>query len=183
MSLRLALFRRFVPGRVRLRLLDELAVVTAAGFGCPPPVWSGLPFSARLNDYARFTANRAEALLARDDRAALEAAMDRLRAGATVLGARARRQLGVRSTSEALEALALLYREIGIEMKRVGPGEIVVTRCLFAGVYNEPVCRVVGALDEGIAAGLTAGGRLSFDERLTAGASCCRAHLQLRSCG
>ena len=177
MSLRLALLRRGMTASMRLSLLDELALVTAKGFGSPPPRWNGSSFEARLHEYARFTAGQAEALLAKGDPGALEAATARLRFGATELGARARRQLGLKSTSDALEALTVLYREIGIEMSRAEPGKIMVHRCLFAGYFSEPVCRVVGALDEGIAAGLSDGGRLRFDERLTSGAASCRAQL------
>ena len=179
MSLRLALLRRGMTASMRLGLLDELALVTAKGFGSPPPRWSGSSFEARLHEYARFTAGQAEALLAESDPDALEAAMTRLRFGATELGARARRQLGLKSTSDALEALIVLYREIGIEMTCAEPGKIVVHRCLFAGYFSEPACRVVGALDEGIAAGLSDGGQLRFHERLTSGAACCRAQLDV----
>jgi hypothetical protein len=163
--------------RVRLRLLDELALVTANGFGSPPPRWSGASFEARLHEYARFTAGQAEALLAEGDPGAIETSMTHLRCGATELGARARRQLGLRSRRDALEALTVFYREIGVDMSCVAPAGIVVHRCLFADYFSEPVCRVVGALDEGIAAGLSDGGRLRFDERLSSGATSCRAHL------
>jgi hypothetical protein len=175
-SLRLRLLRRGLTASMRLSLLDELAAVTAAGFGSSPPQWQGATFEERLREYARFTAGRAETLLAQDDPAALAAAQARLRAGAEGLGAKARRSLGLSSTSDALDALAVLYQEIGIEMSRVAPGDVVVTRCLFAERFSEPVCRVVGALDDGMAAGLAGGGRLDFGERLTAGAACCRAH-------
>jgi hypothetical protein len=176
-SLRLKLLRRGMTASMRLSLLDELAVVTAEGFGCPPLQWRGSAFEERLHEYARFTAEQAEALLAENDPDALEAARTRLRSGATGLGARARRQLGLKNRSDALEALAVLYQGIGIEMSCVAPGELVVGTCLFADYFSEPVCRVVGALDEGMAAGLSDGGRLRFDERLTSGAACCRAHL------
>lgn len=180
MSLRLALLRRGMPASMKRALLDDLAAVTAAGFGSPPPAWAGLSFEARLDRYARCTAAQAEALLAGDDAAAVEAAAARLRRGAAELGARARRQLGVRSTQDALEALAVLYGQIGIDARRAGCGEILVSRCLFADHFSEPVCRVVGALDEGIAAGLSGGARLHFVERLTAGDVCCRASLDRR---
>jgi hypothetical protein len=178
MSWRMALLGRAMPAGLRLKLLDELASVTAHGFGSPPLTWDGLSFDARLDRYARFTAQRAEALLAEQDAAAVDAAMMRLRSGAAELGARTRRRLGVKSEADALEALAVLYRQIGIDMDCSVPGEITVSRCLFAAYFTEPVCRVVGALDEGMAAGLTGGSRLDFIERLTAGGERCRACLR-----
>jgi hypothetical protein len=177
MGLRLRLLEVALPLGLRLWLLDELARVTAEGFGSPRPLWAGLPFETRLTGYARFTAEQAEALLAGGDEAAVEATAARLRRGAAELGAKARRRLAVRDGADALRALAVLYRQIGIEVSTTGPGEMVVGRCLFADYFSEPVCRVVAALDEGIAAGLSGGARLEFVERLTAGAPHCRARL------
>jgi hypothetical protein len=189
MTLRLALIRRAAPERLKSRLLDELALVTAEGFGCPRPQWTGRRFDARLAEYERFTAANAEELLARHDAAATDAARERLHRGAVRLGGTLRRQLGVRSDEEALEALAVLYHHLGIEMEvdRHGseadrfdsevdrPGGLVVTRCRFASSFSEPVCGLVAGLDEGIAAGLSGGGRLEFVERITGGSACCRA--------
>jgi hypothetical protein len=175
--LRLALLKVALPAGLRLRLLDDLALVTAEGFGSPAPSWAGLPFETRLTAYARFAAEQAEALLAGHDEAAVDAVAARLRGGAAELGATARRRLGVRSAADALSALAVLYHQIGIEASTSGPGEIVVGRCLFADYFSEPVCRLVAALDEGLAAGLTNGARLEFVERLTGGAPHCRARL------
>jgi hypothetical protein len=174
MSLRLRLFERGVPTRLKLKLLGELAHVTAEGFGCPPPEWSGREFEERLIDYACFTAAHAQRLLAQNDAAAADAARARLRSGAARLGAKLRRQLGLRRDDDALAVLALLYHHLGIEMT-TAPDEIVVTQCLFATFFDERVCGLVAGLDEGMAAGLSGGGRLEFVERITGGSTCCRA--------
>ena len=55
-----------------------------------------------------------------------------------------------------------------------------MTRCFFAGYYTEPVCGIIGALDDGMADGLFGGAALEFSERLTGGGLCCRATLRLR---
>jgi hypothetical protein len=178
MSLRLALARRRPPAALRRLLLDELAAVTAEGFGCPPPRWSGRAVETRLIDYARFTADQTEIVLAANDSVALASTTDTLRLLATGLGARARRWLGVRTASDALEALALLYRAIGIDA-RVEHGALRVRTCVFADHYTERACRVMAAMDEGIFAGLSAGGRLGFDKRMTASAAWCSAHLDV----
>lgn len=175
MSLRLALLEHWVPAPLKASLLDELSLVTAEGFGCVRPAWSGRGFETRLHDYARFTAACAEGVLAGDDAAAAGVVKERLRAGATQLGTKLRRQLGVRRGDDAPRALAMLYHHLGIEMTFDPAGELVVTRCLFSASFSEPVCGLVSGLDEGMAAGLSGGGHLEFVERITGGSPCCRA--------
>jgi hypothetical protein len=175
MTLRLALVKHVAPERLKMSLLDELALVTADGFGCARPPWTGERFQARLSEYARFTATTAEDLLAEHDAAAMDAVRQRLRRGAARLGGKLRRQLGVRSHDDAVDALAVLYHHLGIEMRAGRPGEIVVTRCRFSASFSEAVCCLVAGLDEGMAAGLSGGGSLEFVERISAGSPCCRA--------
>jgi hypothetical protein len=177
-TVRLALLEHWVPTRLKLTLLDELALVTAEGFDCPPPKWSGPRFERRLTDYTRFTATCAAELLATHDDALTHAARTRLRGGATRLGAKLRDRLGLRGSDDALGALALLYRHLGIETEARATGELVVTSCLFSASFSEQVCCLVAGLDEGMAAGLSGGGRLEFVERITAGDTCCRARFE-----
>jgi hypothetical protein len=61
---------------------------------------------------------------------------------------------------------------------RVSHGEITVRRCPFSDVYSVEVCRLVGALDSGLLAGLSGGDRLEFTQRITEGAPCCLARLR-----
>jgi len=180
--LRLALLRWASPGFVKRRLLDELARATAAGFGVAPPAWRGRAFDARLAQYAGFTSAEAERVLAAGDRTGVEVVERDLRLQAVELGAQVRRRLRLRS-AEAVDSLAVLYRHIGIELSREKGGDLVVSRCLFAHYFSEPVCRMVGALDDGLAAGLSGGGGLEFTERITGGAACCRAGFSARGSG
>lgn len=166
--------RTFVPC-VKLQMLDELAQVTARGFETDVPEWQGRTFSSRVVEYAEFTAQQAGLLLSGGDDAEIEAAKDRLRSVATQLGVSLRAVLGVRNPEEAFEALALLYTQIGIEMDGGPSGEVTVGRCFFADYYDDRVCRVVEALDQGLVAGLFDGASLEFSERLTEGRPCCRA--------
>jgi len=221
MSVRLALLQRLLPTFVKLRILDELTRITAEGFAAEVPHWTGRLFDDRVRAYAEFTAREAGRLVADADHAAIEAAQERLRRGATNLGAKVRRDLGFRRPDEAFAALKLLYHQIGIEVtggpagspagdasparRPVGAGdgdlgaagdsaaaaagapglggdpvadEITVTRCFFADYYTEPVCRVIAALDAGLAAGLFGGASFEFTQRLTEGKPCCRAILR-----
>jgi hypothetical protein len=177
MSLRLSLLSLAFPKKLRLRMLDELAQVTARGFETKLPGWRGASFDSRVTEYALFTAREAGVLVDAGDEAAIAAARDRLHAGARQLGERLRRRLGVRDVDEAFAAFQLLYRQIGIEVIAGPPGDIRVRRCFFARHYTESVCGIVSALDQGLVAGLFAGALLEFQERLTGGGACCRATL------
>jgi hypothetical protein len=211
MSLRLALFRYLPAEMVRRRILVELAQATAEAFGATPPTRHGAPSEARLAAYTDFTAAEAGRLV-RDgpapDETVTNTAKERLYQRATELGSVLRRRLGIRRPEEALEALKLLYHQIGIEVTgRIAsdasgasgdnagaPGDaygasagaggtsadIQVTRCFFAGYYTEPVCRLMGALDAGVADGLFGGASLEFSERMTDGSFCCRAVIKTR---
>jgi len=177
-DLRLILAGRVLLPRVKRRMLDELACVTAEGFDTAAPEWMGESFDVRLSDYARFTAEQAGRLVAAGDDSATEAAKERLRSGATRLGASLRRALGVRRSDEAFAALRLTYRQIGIEIDGEPSGMFTVSRCFFAGYYDPRVCGVVEALDQGLVAGLFDGWALEFSERLTEGRPCCRAFVR-----
>jgi hypothetical protein len=174
-NVRLWLLERRTPPWLKRRLLDDLARITAEAFGGSRPQWRSRGFEDRLQQYATFSAAAAGGLLAGGDQAAGAAARARLCTAAIDLGASLRRRLGVRSFEDALRALSLLYRHIGIDLRPAGPADVEVTRCSFAGVYDERVCELMSALDEGVAAGLSAGRQLRFTQRLSGGASCCRA--------
>jgi hypothetical protein len=173
MSLRLTLAERHLPEKVRLRALDELAAAICGPLGCAPPKWNAQPFAARLDEFARITAERAAAIEAAGR---MEPVAADLRSAAERLGARIRRQLDVRSHEDALRALVVLYRQIGIDFRPHGT-DVEIPCCFFSSVYTPAACRLMSAVDEGLAAGVTAGGHLSFRERVTEGAPACRATL------
>ena len=190
-NLRLVVAGLFVPRRAQRQALEELFSRTAAAFGSPvPPPRGGA--AARLTEYARFTSERAEQALDRCEGggpsgggaaaagapASLAALERRLYRAARGLGGRFRLQLGVRSPGEALAAARLIYRGLGVDFRGSADGQIVIRRCAFAAVYTPRVCALVSALDRGLMAGLAGGGELSFSQRLTEGACCCRAHFQ-----
>jgi hypothetical protein len=176
-TLRLTLAGRVLLPLMKRRMLDELARVTAEGFGTGAPKWTGKSFDTRLSDYARFTAREAGLLVAAGDDSATEVTRQRLRSGATRVGASLRAALGVRRADEAFAALKLIYHQIGIEVDGGPSGGITVGRCFFADYYDGRVCTVVEALDQGLVAGLFGGASLAFFERLTEGRPCCRASI------
>lgn len=178
MNLRLAVLPWALRGGLRYALLDELARVTSGALGGTRTSLAGLGWHARLERYARSTAAHAGALIERGDPAAVEAAARDLRRGAHDLGARARRLLGLRDDDEALRALCVCYAQIGIDAMCAGGCELTVGHCLFAAHFDHTVCRLIEALDDGFASGLSGGRGLRFSRRITAGDGYCLARLQ-----
>jgi hypothetical protein len=176
MSLALRLVDGHVPAFARRAALRALFATTAAGFGCPVPPLEGLGADALLHRYAQFTRDQAEAAL-RDGRD-LPALHDRLERGARVLAGRLRAGLRLRTTEDAMAAARMLYGLLDSDLRGTGDGEITIRRCAFSDTYSAEVCRLVGALDSGLLAGLSGGDRLEFTQRITEGAPCCLARLQ-----
>ena len=178
MRLRSLIVRFALPRRAKNRLLDELEELTAQALDAGPTAPPVVPFERRLRRFARTTEVGARALMGRDDPMERAAVAARLHAGAFELGGRARRLLRVRGARDALDTLCDFYRHLGIEARRVGPSELEVGRCLFADEFSPATCRLIGALDDGFAAGLAGTGRLVFTARITEGSPCCRARLE-----
>ena len=176
MSLALRLLDGHVPAVARRAALRRLFATTAVGFGRPVPPLGGLDADALLRRYAQFTRDQAEAAL-RDGRDP-PALHDRLERGARALGARLRAGLRLRTTEDARAAARMVYGLLDIDLRGTSHGEITVRRCPFSDVYSAEVCRLVGALDSGLLAGLSGGDRLEFTQRITEGAPCCLAQLQ-----
>lgn len=174
MSLRLALAEFCMPAPLRRAGLNELAAAAATAYECRRPQWRRRSYPDRLQEFACFTASQA-AMASAEGRG--EAARDHLRHEAEKVGRRLRRRLGVGSHDEALRALRLLYRQIGIELLTPGCDRIEMTSCLFSRLYDPMTCRIMSAMDEGIVAGLTGGWQLRFETRLTEGARSCAASL------
>ena len=174
MNLRLALAELYLPSPLRRAGLNELAAAAATAYECRRPQWRRRRYPDRLEEFVYFTASQAAMASARGRG---EAAKDRLRQEAEEVGRRLRRRLGVGSHDEALRALRLLYRQIGIELLTPGCARIEMTSCLFSRLYDPVTCRIMSAMDEGIVAGLTGGWQLRFEARLTEGARSCAASL------
>ena len=176
MSLALRLLEGHIPAVARRAALRRLFATTAVAFGCPVPPLGGLDADALLRRYAQFTRDQAEAALrgGRD----LPALQDRLERGARVLGARLRAGLRVRTAEDAMAAARMVYGLLDIDLRGTRDGEITVRRCAFSDLYSVEVCRLDGALDSGLLAGLSGGDRLEFTQRITEGAPCCLARLR-----
>ena len=162
-----------MPDTVKKRGLRQLCEATAAGFEVDPPCFTRDSYEAELMDFAMFTKSAAGRALQRP--ALLPVVQIRLYDHAKVLGSALRRQFRVRNKQEALEAVRLVYRAIGIDLKADIHGSITVNRCFFADYYPADVCELISSVDAGMFTGLTGGEHLAFSERITSGCTYCKA--------
>jgi len=177
MNLRLGILRTWVPQFVKKRKLVELAAITANAFGVEAPRLRGLSFSDSLQTYALFTRAEANKVTRRNQDS--REIRERLFNNALGLGTDLRRALRISSQPEFMRACATIYSMIGIDFRPDIHGQATVPKCYFSRYYSGAICRLISALDEGLVAGLSGGGRLSFYQRITEGYDCCRAHLAL----
>jgi hypothetical protein len=70
-----------------------------------------------------------------------------------------------------------LYGLLHIDFQGDFSGNITIKKCYFSSYYSKEICQLISALDEGIAAGLSGGGKLSFFQRITEGQPCCQGRL------
>jgi hypothetical protein len=175
MNLRLLLLRTLRPRAIMRKSFEDLFGLTAGAFGRKAPDLRAMPWAECLRQYAVFTTREVER--AQGDGTDIALLKERLCRGAAAFGDTLRKRLRIRSLKEAREGLAVLYSAIGIDLQADAAGSVSVSRCYFSRYYTPEICRVVSALDEGLAAGLTGGGRLQFTQRITEGSVCCRAVL------
>lgn len=177
MSLALKVLNIYVPAALKKRMLRELYFATAQAFGtAPPPELRRLSHEALLESYAAFTKREAERILL-DGEPAAAAVEERLFRSTRALGERLRRALRLRTPADVLAASRILYAVLGIDFEGGGSGDLTIRRCYFSRFYTSDVCRVMSSADAGVAAGLSAGGRLTFSQRITEGGECCLARL------
>lgn len=175
MNLALALGRVYVPAAIRRSQLRRLLICTAAAFGRPAPPM-GLSFAGALRTYALFTRDlMEESFRLGEDETKLQA---RLYRNAYEFGSELRKTLRPATPDEVRAALVLLYRAIGIKISFDADGDATVRACYFSTYFAGRDCRLISALDAGVAAGLSGGGRLVFTQRMTEGHEHCLARLE-----
>ncbi len=127
-----------------------------------------------LDTYARFTADAARRAI--DSGQDMKQLHHRLYCMARQLGTQLRRWLKPENDQECQDIIALLYRNIGINIKESSPGKFTVQKCYFSTFYTPDICAVISAIDQGIFAGIYGRGRLTFRERITEGRNTCKAY-------
>jgi hypothetical protein len=180
MSLVLGILKTYVPPAFKRKLLRELYRETARAFGATQPDLRGLSHEALLESYASFTRDEASRALAAGHAAAVQ---EKLHANAFALGKRLRQALRLRSMSQVLATSEILYGALGIAFEGGPAGDVIIHECYFSRFYTADICKVVSSIDAGVAAGLSAGGRLEFSQRITDGHECCLARLAFEGAG
>lgn len=100
------------------------------------------------------------------------------------IGENARLELGVGdSISEVMKAAKILYRVLGIDFKidflSNTEAIMIVNRCSLSKYYNDTTCEVLSAADEGVVRGLNPNSIMTFQERITSGATTCKAKIKI----
>lgn len=167
----LRIMRIYIPGFIKKRKLIELFRLTAEAFKSDMPELRGLSFNRCLLKYALFTKEQAETYL--KSGCPLEEVKQRLYQNSYFFGQRLRKSLHIVNREEAILVLKIVYKLIGIDFQCDRQGEIIIKQCFFSKYYSKEVCALISSLDEGLAAGLSGGGRLGFNQRITEGYSCC----------
>ncbi len=173
MNLRLSALKIYIPAFIKKKKLDELFRLTAQAFGCEAPERKGHSYRDLLKSYAVFTLTEAEKCLREGGN--LTEVKTGLFQNAYRMGREIRRNFRLRSPAEVMEMSRILYRFLGIDFEGKANGEVTIKSCFFSHYYSPKVCQLVSSLDEGLTAGLSDGGRLSFSQRITEDKDCCKA--------
>jgi hypothetical protein len=175
MNLLVQVLQIHVPASLKKKKLRDLFESTAKAFEVDMPSLDHLTFKACLQKYASFTSEEIEKRLLKGED--LREVRGELYLHAYRLGQEIRERLHISNEKEVMSAGKALYRSIGIDFEGSSIGTVVIRSCFFSRFYSEQVCRIMSSLDEGIAAGLSGGGKLSFSQRITEGKPCCEAFL------
>jgi len=168
----LKIMRIYIPEFIKKRKLNELLRLTADAFQCELPEFRGHSFAEHLQEYALFTKEQAERCLLSGE--TLEEVKHRLYQNSYIYGQDLRNRLYIVTWKEAVMALKVIYKLIGIDFQYDSQGKFIIKQCFFSKYYSAGVCELISSLDEGMAAGLSGGGRLCFKQRLTEGSCCCK---------
>jgi len=173
MNLRLSALKIYIPTFIKKKKLEELFALVADAFGEAKPPLKGRSYKEQLNAFAKFTVRQAEKHIQKGQN--LEETKRRLFENACRLGQKIRNDFNIRKTKEIMQISRILYQILDIEFEGTLSGDVTINRCFFSGYYSSQVCQVITSLDEGVAAGLSGGGRLNFYQRITEGKDCCKA--------
>jgi hypothetical protein len=170
----LKIMQLYMPEFIKKKKLKELFRLTADAFQSELPELRGLSFVECLLKYALFTKEQAENYL--QSGRPLEEVKYRLYKNSYIFGQNLRKSLHIVAWEEAVTVIKAIYKLIGIDFQYDRQGEIIIKQCFFSNYYSGEVCMLISSLDEGLAAGLSNGGRLCFNQRITEGGSCCKGY-------
>jgi hypothetical protein len=165
----------YLPTAIKKRNLNQLIRLTARAFQSEPPDTNGKSYQECLQKFAYFTQKKASEIIVRKDN--MPKVKKRLYRNAFLMGYNIRKLLGIHTQSEVMAISRRLYGFLNIDFQGDSSGQITIKKCFFSSYYSKEICQLISALDEGIVAGLSAGGKLSFNQRITEGKPCCQGQL------
>lgn len=165
----------YIPSLIKRKNLIQLIRLSANAFQSEPPDTKGKSYDQCLKEFAYFTQKKAgEAIVSKDN---IQQIKKRLYRNAFLMGHNIRKLLAVGNQNEVMTISRRLYSFLHIDFIGNSSGQIIIKKCFFSTYYSKEVCQLISALDEGIIAGLSGGGKLSFNQRITEGQSCCLGQL------
>ncbi|MDF2522723.1 MAG: hypothetical protein K0R31_364 [Clostridiales bacterium] len=170
----LRLFQFYFPRFLKKKRLEKLFAVTSQAFDCKPPETKGLTYKQCLHHYALFTKQQTEKYI--NEGYNIHTLKERLYQGAYQLGKELRMEFNITTSQDVILMCEIIYDMLGIDFRSYGKNQIIIKKCFFSQYYSSEICQVISSLDEGVAAGLSDGGSLSFYQRITEGNDCCRAN-------
>jgi len=151
MNLLLSIARIYVPAFIKKKKVQELFELTADAFQSDLPAIKKLSYDDCLKAYNAYQ-----------------------------MGEKLRNDFHVKTQADVIHLSKILYKILKIDFTGNAFGEVIIKRCFFSPFYTPDVCGLISSLDEGVAAGLSAGGRLVFKERITEGKNCCQATFYMK---
>ncbi|MBU4535524.1 MAG: L-2-amino-thiazoline-4-carboxylic acid hydrolase [Euryarchaeota archaeon] len=101
------------------------------------------------------------------------------------LGLEFKKKLNIKDdTKEIMIAAHILYKVLGIEFEfqdMEDDPHIIISHCELASYYSPLSCQILSGADEGVLRGLNPAFDMKFIERITEGASCCKARLKIKN--
>ena len=180
MNLLLSIARIYLPVFIKRKKILELFELTAEAFQSDLPNIKTLSYDDCLKSYAHFSKIKAEEVIQLHNDMETDAVKNRLYHNAYRMGEKLRQDFRIKTKTDVIRLSKILYKTLRIEFTGNSSGEVIIKRCFFSQFYTPDVCGIISSLDEGMAAGLSAGGRLIFKERITEGKNCCRASFYLK---
>jgi len=177
MNPRLSALKIYIPAFIKKKKLEELFALVADAFGKKMPTLKGLSYKEELKAFALYTSNMAEKQI--QEGHDMEVIKKKLSENARRLGQKIRKDFRIRGAKDVMEMSRILYRILEIDFRGELSGEVTIKKCFFSEYYTPQVCKFISSLDEGIAAGLSGGGKLSFYQRITEEKDCCEAGLAI----
>lgn len=168
----LSVAQLYMPNFIKKKELAKLFRIVSDVFESEMPDLKGLTYKEYINKFANYSNELAEKALKDED--SLKELKNNLYSQARKLGEDLRIRYNIKNYDEALKAGGIVYYVIGINFSVNKEGQFTITSCYFADFYSCEVCKLMSSMDSGVVEGLTNGGSMVFNQRITDDKPCCK---------